>query len=96
MSRIVSRFSYPQIAGGGFVLLLCVCVVTQMLGVPATLIDLLNSDVLTKSEPVSEDHSTVSPSLEPERPHLFYSFTEFRPVRHLPVLSTSVFHPPAT
>lgn len=77
-------------------MLLCVCIVTQMLGVPATLIELVNSDVLTKAEPVSEDFSTLSRSPEPERPRLFHSLTEFRPVRHLPVLLTSVFHPPST
>ena len=75
--------------------LLCVFVVTQMLGVPATLMDLLNSDVLTESEPASEDFSALSPSPEPEKPRLFYSFTEFRPVHHLPILFTSVFRPPS-
>lgn len=77
------------------VALLCVCVVVQMLGVPATLMDLLNSDVITKSEPVSEDHSTLSPSPQPDRPHLFMIFTELGPVVHLPVLGISVFHPPS-
>lgn len=77
------------------VVLLCVCVVTQMLGVPATLMDLLNSDVLTKSEPVSEDISAFAPLLEPEKPRPFNFFNESRPVLHLPVLLTSVFHPPS-
>lgn len=80
----------------GVVVLLCLCVVIQMLGVPATLMDLLNSDVLTKSEPVSEDHSALSPSDKPERPGLFMVFAERRPVRHLPVLITPVFHPPSS
>ena len=76
-------------------MLLCVCVVAQMLGAPFTLLGLLNSDVLTESEPVSEDFSTLSPSPEPERPRLFHLFTEFLPVLHLPVLLTSIFRPPS-
>ena len=80
----------------GFVLLLCICVVVQMLGMPATLIDLLNSDALVKVEPVSEDHTTVSPSLESERPRLLTLVTESDSVLRLPILATSVFHPPAS
>ncbi len=77
------------------VMLLCICVVTQMLGMPATLMDLVNSDVLTKSEPVSEDFSALSSLTGPERPHFFRVVTEFRPVHHLPILATTVFHPPS-
>lgn len=78
------------------VMLLCVCVVTQMLGIPTTLIGLLNSDMLTKSEPVSEDVSALSPSPEAEEPDLLSLFIESQPVRHFPVLLTSVFRPPST
>jgi hypothetical protein len=78
-----------------FVVLLCCCVVVQMLGVPATFMDLLSSDALVKVEPVSEDHTTVSLSPEPERPRLFTLVTEIHPVRQLPILSTFVFHPPS-
>ena len=77
------------------IVLLCICVVTQMLGVPATLMDLLNSDVLTKSEPVSEDFSALSPLSGLERPHRLRVLGELRPVHHLPILVTSVFHPPS-
>lgn len=83
-------------AGVAFLLvLLCVCVVTQMLGAPLTLLSLLNSDMLAQSEPISEDLSAFSPSLEPERPRLVQLLTEFRPLIHLPTLRTSVFHPPS-
>ncbi len=92
---LTSRSSYQAAGVTGVVVLLCLCVVTQMLGVPATLVDLLNSDVLTKSEPVSEDFSTPSPSPEPEWPRLSTFFRELCPVVHLPVLLTSVFHPPS-
>ncbi|MBX3327967.1 MAG: hypothetical protein KF682_18895 [Nitrospira sp.] len=77
------------------VVLLCCCVVVQMLGVPATFVDLLSSDALGKLEPASEDHTTVSLSAEPERPRLLRSVTEPHPVRRLPLLTTSVFHPPS-
>lgn len=67
-----------------------------MLGVPATLMDLLSSDVLTKSEPASDDHSTISPSHEPARSHVLNLFNEFRLESRLPVLLTLIFHPPST
>jgi hypothetical protein len=99
MNRIVERGSCLSCRTTGaacLVLLLCVCVVTQMLGVPATLMDLLNSDVLTNSEPASEDASALSPSPEPERSRLLHSFAELRPVRRLPMFLTAVFRPPST
>ena len=77
------------------VVLLCVCVIAQMLGAPFTLLGLLNSDVLTESELLSEDSSALSLSPEPERPLLSHVLTEFHPVRHLPVVLTSVFRPPS-
>lgn len=95
MSRMTSCFPSGVTAVVGFVLLLCICVVVQMLGAPATLVDLLSSDALVKVEPVSEDHTTVSPSLESERPRLLTMVTESHPVRRLPILTTSVFHPPS-
>lgn len=95
MNRMTLRFPCRVSAVGGFVLLLCVCVVIQMLGVPATFVDLLSSDALVKVEPVSEDHTTVSPSLESERPRLLTMVTESHPVRRLPILTTSLFHPPS-
>ena len=77
-------------------LVLCVCVVAQMLGTPFTLLDLLSSDMLAESELVSEDFLSLSSSPEPERPRLLHSFTELGSVLDLPVLSTSVFRPPST
>lgn len=75
-------------------MLLCICVVTQMLGVPVTLIGLLSADVLTKSEPVSEDLSTLSMLPEPGRPRLLSLLIQFRSMPQLPILPVSVFHPP--
>ena len=81
------------------IMLLCVCVVVQMLGVPFTFLgllsaDLLNSDMLTESESESEDLTALSLSAGLERPRLFYSSAELRAIRHLPLLPISVFHPP--
>ncbi len=95
MNRNVSSSLY-QVAGSVcLVVLLCVCVVAQLLGAPFTLLGLLNSDMLTESEPVSEDFSALSSSPEPERSYRFRVAAEFRPVHHLPILVTSVFHPPS-
>lgn len=77
------------------IILLCICVVTQMLGVPVTLIGLLNADVLTKSEPISEDYSTPSTVPEPGRPRLLTMVAELYPIPQFPVLATSVFRPPS-
>jgi len=73
-------------------LFLCVCVASQMLGMPVTLISLLASDMPVES--VSEDFS-----LPPVLPRLATPDTrgtqvEFHPSLHLPIFTTSVFHPP--
>ena len=54
----------------------------------------LNSDILTASEPVSEDMTALSPSPEADKPRLFYMFADSHSVRHLSVVPTSVFRPP--
>ena len=95
INRMALRSSRCATGLACFVVLLSVCVVTQMLGVPITLIGVMDSDLLAKSEPVSEDCSTISRSPEPERAWFLHSFTEFRPVHHLPVLARSVFRPPS-
>lgn len=77
------------------ILLLCICVVTQMLGVPVTLIGLLTADGLTKAEPVSEDFSTLSTLPEPGRPGILSLLIQFRSMSKLPVLPVSVFRPPS-
>ena len=89
-----TRYSLQATGLACLVALLCVCVIVQMLGAPFTLLGLFNADVLAESEPISEDSSALSPSLDPERPLLSHVLTDFRPVRHLPVVLTSVFRPP--
>ena len=75
------------------VVVLCVCVIAQMLGAPYTLLTLMDEDIFTKSEPVSEDFA-LTPSSEPENSRLLRLFTEFRSILNLPIFLTSVFRPP--
>lgn len=98
MQKIPGTFRFSCLTRGAasLILLLCICVVTQMLGVPVTLIGLLNADVLTKSEPVSEDFSTLSTLPEPGQPHLLSLLIQFRSMSQLPILPVSVFRPPST
>lgn len=73
--------------------LLCVCVLAQVLGVPGTLIDLLtSSDTLVES--VSEDASLAPAVTEPGALALTYTDIIIQLSLHLPILVTSVFHPP--
>ncbi len=75
------------------VIFLCVCVLSQMLGMPVTLVGILaSSDLL--AETVSEDFSLtqVVPELlnsEPSRLDVIFQTSP-----HLPVFVTTVFHPP--
>jgi len=76
-----------------FVMLLCCCVVLQMLGVPATLLDPSAAvDALTAS--VLEGFS-----VPPTVPQLSPSFesvptVDGSPLVHVPVLASAPFHPP--
>ena len=90
-----TRYSLQATGLACLVVLLCVCVIAQMLGAPFTLLGLLNSDVLAESEPISDDFSALSPSSELERSLLSHLLTESRAIRHLPVVLTSVFRPPS-
>ncbi len=73
------------------VLIVCICVVSQMLGAPVTLLGLLTSD--TPAESFSEDFS-LPMTTEPGTPSPSSLHAEFQPSFHLPIFSTSVFHPP--
>ncbi|MDK2741488.1 MAG: hypothetical protein NDI90_01125 [Nitrospira sp. BO4] len=76
-------------------LLLCVCVLAQMLGAPVTLLSLLTtSDMLAGS--VSEDFSVLPPVPELRPFSALCLRVDGHPIPHLPVLATSVFHPPLT
>jgi hypothetical protein len=77
-----------------FVVFICICVVAQMLGMPVTLLGLLDTDRLMTSEPGSEDPSVLASTLELEMPRFLRFFTESGAGVHLPVLLTSVFRPP--
>jgi hypothetical protein len=97
MRQIALHTFHSAYAGSGLVclvLVLCVCVVTQMLGMPVTLLGLLDSpDTLMES--VSEDPSILPSLPRPVRPSLLHLLSEFRHILQLPILLTSVFRPPA-
>ena len=75
------------------VCVLCICVLSQMLGMPVTLGSLLSSaDML--SQPTAEEFSLLpaTPRLDDRsRPCLM---TEVQPSLRVPVFVSSVFHPP--
>lgn len=75
------------------VMVLCLCVMVQMLGVPVTLLNPVEAaDTLAVS--VSEGFSVPS-----SLPHLTPSFetvpvTDGQPFMHVPILASALFHPP--
>lgn len=73
--------------------LLCVCVLSQMLGMPGSLTDLLpHSGTVVTS--VSEDITLTPLALEPGTSRLSRLPLLVQPALQLPVLVASVFHPP--
>lgn len=75
------------------ILFLCVCVLTQMLGMPITLFSLVaSSDVFLES--VSEDFSFPTTVPKPRTSSAWILYTELQSSPYLPVFVTSVFHPP--
>lgn len=84
---------FPSCTGSVIlILLVCLCVVFQMLGVPVTLLGLLMSDAPVES--FSEDFSIPPNTLEPSTPIRSHFTVESPYPRHLPGFSTLVFHPP--
>ncbi len=73
-------------------LFVCLCVVSQMLGAPFTLLGLLMSD--TPTESLSEDFSIPPITPEPGTPSRFSFHAELQPSLQLAVFPTAVFHPP--
>ena len=78
----------------GLVILLCVCVVLQMLGLPVTLLSVSDSDELMKLQPVSEDFSTPSIVSYPQALFRLTGVIEFLPVEEPLVFTKSLFRPP--
>lgn len=75
------------------ILFLCICVLAQMLGMPVTLFSLVtSSDVFLES--VSEDFSFPPTVLNPRASNVRSPHAELLSSINLPVLITSVFHPP--
>ena len=91
--RRIARRVVPQgTAAAVLIVFVCLCVVFQMLGVSVTLLGLLTQD--TPVESLSEDFS-IPPSIpEPGIPNRSRFHVENQSTRHVPIFSTTVFHPP--
>lgn len=74
------------------VFVICLCVISQMLGAPVTLLGVLISDAPVES--LSEDFSIPPIPPKPGTPSYSNSYTEVHSPVHLPIFSTAVFHPP--
>jgi hypothetical protein len=75
-------------------MLLCLFVVVQMLGVPVTLLNPVEEAADTQTVSVSEGFSV--PSSFPQLTPAFEMdpVTDAQPSVHVPVLASSLFHPP--
>jgi hypothetical protein len=91
-NRGVVRVLPDKTAAAVLIVFVCICIVSQMLGAPVTLLGLLMSDAPVES--LSEDFSIPPITPEPGRPHRSGFYAEIQPSRYLPVFSTAVFHPP--
>ena len=92
MRRMAYGFEPQAMASSALIVLVCLCVIFQMLGVSVTLLDLLTSDA--PEESLSEDFS-IPPSMpEPGAPNRSRLHVENQSSRSVPVFLTVVFHPP--
>ena len=95
MSRFSTRSLASSSCGTGVVILVlfvCICVVSQMLGTPVTLIDVLTSEL--PGESVSEDFSIPPLTPEPSLAAQARLSEHVDSMQYLPILAISVFHPP--
>ena len=95
MSRFSPRTLASSSCGAGVVILVlfvCLCVVTQMLGIPVTLIDVFTSELAGES--VSEDFSVPPVTPEPALATQARLSENVDSMQYLPILAISVFHPP--
>jgi hypothetical protein len=90
--KLMRRFLPAGAVTAVLVVFVCLCVVFQMLGAPVTLLGLLTSD--TPVESLSEDFSIPPIMPEPGKPSRSSVSVDIQSLRHLPIFSTSVFHPP--
>jgi hypothetical protein len=75
------------------VVVLCLCVVVQMLGVPVTLLTPVGT-VDTLAESVSEGFSVPSSFPQPTPSVEVVPVTDAQSSAHLVVLASALFHPP--
>lgn len=73
---------------------LCLCVMAQMLGVPATLLSPADSSDLPGSS-VLEGFSVIPPSPELTLPATSIAMVNFSPPEPVLVIAATLFHPPA-
>ncbi|TKB82017.1 MAG: hypothetical protein E8D44_13020 [Nitrospira sp.] len=72
---------------------LCLCVMVQMLGVPATLLSPADSSDLLGSS-VLEGFSVISPSPELVLPAISIALSNVSPLALAFVIAATLFHPP--
>ena len=72
---------------------LCLCVMAQMLGVPATLLSPADSPDLLGSS-VLEGFSILPPPPDMSLPATSVAASSFSSLSHVPVLASVLFHPP--
>ncbi len=83
-----------EISHAVIMLFLCVCVLSQMLGTPITLVSLLTSaDLLTESVS-EEDFSIPVRDFDVGTPSQLRPHIALQPSYNPPAFQTSIFHPP--
>lgn len=89
----VRRFASHRFRGAYLILFLCLCVILQMLGVPATLLDLAGyADLFAAS---TLEGLTLPPTIPTLYVHSGYSMPLDVPLTaDVPILLTSLFRPP--
>jgi hypothetical protein len=92
IDRVGRRIFHNGTASTLLILFVCICVVSQMLGAPVTLLGLLTSD--TPVESLSEDFSILPIMPELGKSSRSSLSVDIQPLPHLPIFSTTVFHPP--
>lgn len=92
----LGRRDHPSLPKGviytALICFVCLCVLSQMLGAPVTLLNLLTSD--TPVELLSEDFSILPFTPVPGTSSRSTTHADFEPSYHIPIFSISVFHPP--
>ncbi len=92
IDNMTCRFLPERTISVVLVAVVCLCVVFQMLGAPVTLLGLLTQE--TPVELLSEDFSILPIAPMPGTSSAFSFHAALERSFHIPIFSTSVFHPP--